>query len=101
MVKVWFVWEDPDDPTRGEPEYTLPLKQCIDQLGLDRNQWFSSLDRPPRFDGAHTDLPRDPRYVFCEVGEQEASELGWKPGFYRRELGPKEVRDRLGPPEVG
>jgi len=49
MAKVWFVRDGPK-PTSGEPEYTLPLKQCIDQLGLDRNQWFSSLDRPPRSD---------------------------------------------------
>jgi len=101
MVKVWIVWEDSDDPTRGNPEYTLPLQQCIEQLGLAKNLPRSDLDRPPRFDGARTDLPRDPRYVFCEVGEQEASELGWEPGYYRLDLSPKEVAKRLGPPEVG
>ncbi len=100
MVKVWFVREGPE-PTSGEPEYTLPLKQCIDQLGLDRNQWFSSLGQPPRFDDPGPAWLREPRYVFCEVDEQEASEQGWKPGFYRRGLGPKEVARKLGPPEVG
>ena len=101
MAKVWFVWEDSDDPTRGEPEYTLPLEQCIEQLGLAKNLPRSSLDRPPRFDGAQTDLPRDPRHVFCQVDEPEASEHGWEACFYRLDLSPKEVRKRLGPPEVG
>ncbi len=100
MVKVWFVREGPE-ATSGEPEYTLPLKQCIDQLGLDRNQWFSSLDQPPRFDDPGFAWPREYRNVFCEVDEREAAGHGWEPGFYRREISPKEVAKRLGPPGVG
>ncbi len=100
MAKVWFVREGPD-PTSGEPEYTLPLKQCIDQLGLDRNQWFSSLDRPPRFDDPGPTWPREYRHVFCEVDEREAAEHGWDAGFYRRKISPKEVAKRLGPTGVG
>ena len=63
MVKIWFVREG-SNPTRGEPQYDLPLEQCIEQLGLAKNQPRSGLDGPPRFDGAHTD-PRDPRHVFA------------------------------------
>ena len=100
MVKVWFVQEG-SDPTQGEPQYDLPLEQCIEQLGLAKNLPRSGLDRPPRFDGAHTDLPRDPRHVFCQVDEPEASEHGWEAAFYRLEISPKEVAKRLGPPEVG
>ena len=94
MAKIWYVREG-GDPTAGDD---LPLEQCIELLGLAKNLPRSDLNRPPRFVGVRSDLPRDPRYVFCEVSGQEASAYGWRPGFYRLEISPKEVAKRLGPP---
>ena len=102
MTKVWFVREGPE-PTRGEPKYTLPLEQCIDQLGLAKSHWLHGLDQGPRF-GDQTPRPlgmAQYRHVVCQVDEAEASEYGWMAGYYLLEISPKEVRERLGPPEVG
>ena len=97
MAKIWYVREG-GDRTAGDD---LPLEQCIELLGLAKNLPRSDLDRPPRFDGVRSDLPRDPRYVFCEISGQEASPYGWRPGFYRLEISPKEVAKRLAPPGAG
>ncbi len=100
MTKVWFVREGPE-PTRGEPKYTLPLEQCIDQLGLAKSHWLHGLDQGPRF-GDQTPRPlgmAQYRHVVCQVDEAEASEYGWMAGYYLLEISPKEVRERLVPPD--
>ena len=98
MTKVWFVREGPD-PTRGGPAYTLPRDSCVDQLGLAKSQWLSSLDKTPRFGDQTSRVAgvADYRHVVCEVGESEAAEHGWKAGFYRLEISPQEARNRLAP----
>ncbi len=98
MAKVWFVREGPD-PTRGEPKYVLPLGQCIDQLGLTKEHWLHGLDLKLRF-GRPANFPQELRHVVCQVDDPEASEHGWRTGYYLREISPKEVAERLGPPEV-
>ena len=102
MAKVWFVREGPES-TRGEPQYDLPLEQCIDQLGLEKQHWLHGLNRTPRF-GDQIARPlgmADYRHAVCQIDGPEASEWRWMAGYYLLELGPKEVAKRLGPPEVG
>ncbi len=99
MAKVWFVREGPD-PTIGTPAYDISLQQCIDQLGLMKNDWLHGLDQTPHFQAPRVALP-EYRHVVCEIDEPEASEWSWMAGYYLLELGPKEVAKRLGPPEVG
>ncbi len=101
MAKVWFVRHGPD-PTTGAPAYDLPLEQCIDELDLTKKHWLHSLNLTLRF-GSRTTRPAtvpDPRHVVCQVDDPEASEHGWRTGYYLREISPKEVAERLGPPEV-
>jgi hypothetical protein len=102
MTKVWFVRDGPE-PTRGEPKYTLPLDQCTDQLGLTKKDWLHALDQTPRF-GDQAPRPlgmAEYRHVICQIDAPEASEYGWRPGYYVLEISPKEVAERLWPPEVG
>ncbi len=102
MTKVWFVRDGPE-PTRGEPKYTLPLDRCTDQLGLTKKDWLHALDQTPRF-GDQAPRPlgmAEYRHVVCQIDAPEASEYGWRPGYYVLEISPKEVAERLGPPEVG
>ncbi len=100
MTKVWFVRDGPE-PTRGEPDYTLPLKQCIDQLGLTTNDWLHGLDQKTHFHARRIVAAPEHRHVVCEIDEQEASEEVWRAGFYLLEISPRQVTKRLGPPEVG
>ncbi len=99
MTKVWFVRDGPE-PMRGEPKYTLPLDRCTDQLGLTKKDWLHGLNQTPHFQAPRVAVPED-RHVVCQIDAPEASEYGWRPGYYVLEISPKEVAERLGPPEVG
>ncbi len=100
MAKVWFVREGAD-PTTGTPAYDISLQQCIDKLGLTKNDWLHGLDRTPRFQAPRSVAVPEYRHVVCQGDDQEASEWGWRAGYYLLEISPKEVAKRLGPPEVG
>ncbi len=96
MAKIWFVRRG-SEPTRVEPRYTLPLKQCVGQLGLAQRQWLCGLGQRPVID-EESPLPQDYQHVICRVDHQEASEHGWEAGYYRLDLRPKEVARRLDHP---
>ena len=99
MAKVWFVREGAD-PTTGTPAYDISLQQCIDQLGLTKNDWLHDLSLTPHFRASGTMAAPEYRHVVCQVDDPEASEWGWRTGYYLLEISPKEVAERLGPPEV-
>jgi len=100
MVKVWFVREG-SDPTQGEPQYDLPLEQCIEQVGLTKNDWLHGLDQKTHFHARRIVAEPEYRHVVCEIDEPEASEEVWRAGFYLLEISPRQVAKRLGPPEAG
>lgn len=99
MVKVWFVREGPE-PTRGGAVYELPLETCIETLGLTADDFLSGPDCTPRFGDESSRLGgiADYRHVVCEIDDTEAAVSGWNPGYYRAELSPAQVIERLGPP---
>jgi len=99
MVKVWFVRESPE-PTRGGPAYELPLKSCIETIGLAEYHWISGPEQTLRFGHQASRLGgiADYRHVVCEIEGAEAGTSGWRAGFYRVDLAPAEAVDRLGPP---
>lgn len=102
MAKVWFV-RDGYDPTTGAPAYDLPLEQCIDQLGLTKRHWLHGLDLTLRF-GSRNPRPAtvpEPRHAVCQVDDPEASEHGWRTGYYLLEISPNEITERREPPEAG
>ena len=103
MTNVWFVREDYEPPI-GAPAYEdLSVKQCIELLGLAKTHWYHGLDLTLRFGcrNPHPAAVLQPRHVVCQIDEPEASEHGWRTGYYLLELSPKEVAERLEPPEVG
>ncbi len=106
MAKVWFVREGsyPTNgaPAYGAPAYNISLQQCIDQLGLTKNDWLHGLNLKLRF-GSRTTEPAavpDPRHVVCQVDDPEASEHGWGTGYYVLGISPNEVVERLERPEA-
>ncbi len=98
-IKVWFVRDGPD-PTWDAPAYELPLKSCIEILGLTRRHWKSDLDPMPTFGDqtSRLSLFTEPRHVVCEIDEAQASVSGLKAGFYMTDLTPDEAIERLGQP---
>ena len=101
MVKVLFVKDGPE-PTRGGPAYRLSLTDCIEHIGLVKDQWLSAPDRRPRFNVDKAKLSDFIGYqhVVCEIADVEAAERGMKAVFYRLELSPEEVVTRLGPSQT-
>ena len=99
MAKVWFVREGPD-PTTGAPAYDISLQQCIDQLGLAKNDWLHGLDQKTHFHARRIVAAPEHRHVVCEIDEQEASDEVWRAGFYLLEISPRQVAERLGPTGV-
>ncbi len=73
MAKVSFVREG-SDPTTGTPAYDISLQQCIDQLGLTKNDWLHGLDQKTHFHARRIVAAPEHRHVVCEIDEQEASE---------------------------
>jgi hypothetical protein len=100
MAKIWFVREA-NDPTTGTPAYDISLEQCIDQLGLTKNDWLQGLDQKTHLHARRIVAGPEYRHVVCEIDEQEASEEVWRAGFYLLEIGPRQVAERLGPPKAG
>lgn len=94
MAKVWPVYEG-RRPTVGEPWAELPLEDAIRVLDLEPAHFLTDLSRIPKFG----DTERDRtwigyRHVVVEVGDHEAK-AGWKSGFFRSPLDPKEGYFRL------
>ncbi len=100
MAMVWFVRDGPD-PTTGTPAYDISLQQCIDQLGLTKNDWLHGLDQKTHFHARRIVAAPEGRHVVCEIDEQEASEEVWRAGFYLLEISPRQVAKWLGPTGVG
>jgi hypothetical protein len=57
------------------------LAECVQKLGLKKENYHSALDATPRFGSTNVKVT-GPRYVVIELDETEARETAWKPGFY-------------------
>ena len=97
MVKIWFVRNN-IGKTTGDSEYQLPLDDCVNRLGLSPDHFLCSIESTPEFGIDHRANFRGPSHVVCEVQDTNAVTSQWKPGFYRIQLSPEQVRERLGPP---
>jgi hypothetical protein len=97
MATVWLVSED--DQTRPSgPLRELPVGNFEALLGLRESDFVAELGMPPPSLG-----PGDPgggigafRHVIVEVDADEAAGHGWRPGFYKAPLTPREALDVLG-----
>ncbi|MDA7948125.1 MAG: hypothetical protein MPJ78_11695 [Hyphomicrobiaceae bacterium] len=99
MAQIWFLYDGPQ-PTYGKPAYRLPVTECIDKLDVFRSRFCSDLSRLPKFNVANTlGSLRGFRHSVMKLNEDEAAAFGWKAGYYRLELKPHEVMERLGRPE--
>lgn len=95
MARIWPVSEGRDH-TPPFPWAEVPLSKAIKLSELRQEDLVSSLAAPPRFADPGLDLwYAGFKHVVVEIEEDEASKAGWKPGFYKSRLTPKEVFRRL------
>jgi hypothetical protein len=97
MAEIWPVYEG-KEPTIGGPWARLPLAEAIALCELRPRDFLSDLaSRPrPRFGDADRDLwYAGFKHVVVVVEEGEGQKAGWKPGFYKSRLSPKEMFRRL------
>ena len=99
-VDIYFVREGSQEQ-RGAAAYTKPLAACVEEIGLQRGNWISPLDKSPRFGDQNVRAsPLDEyKHVICKIDAEEAKASGWKAGYYRVDLTPEEVIGRLGAPK--
>ncbi len=92
MATVWLVKDDGSRPT-GEG-CSLSLDKCVQKLGLQKNNYHSSLDAPPQFGSPNAKRVTGPRYVVVELDKGAAAD-NWKPGFYLLKLSVKDALKTL------
>jgi hypothetical protein len=95
MAKIWPVYEG-ERSTIGEPWAQLPLAEAVALFELRPNDFVSDLDVPPRFGPADRDLTYAGfKHIVVEIERNEGRHGGWKPGFYRSRVTPKDAFNRL------
>lgn len=97
MAEIWPVYEG-REPTIGDPWARLPLAEAIALCELRPRDFLSDLTaRPrPRFGDVDRDLwYAGFKHIVVVVEVDEGEKAGWKPGFYKSRLAPKETFRRL------
>lgn len=97
MAKIWFGYEG-DKALRGGPIAVRPLRWCVEELGLSKQDWKCILSVPsaPPTDNLDLQEPCEPIAVIIEV---DAFDLvgfkGWQTGYYIPPLPPEGAKKRL------
>lgn len=94
MAKIWPVY-DGLHPTRGEPWAELPGSEAIALLDLRPSSFLTASSTTPRFGDVSKDQwYRGFQHVVAELDDADATN-GWRAGFYRSDIAPREVYRRL------
>jgi hypothetical protein len=97
MAEVWFAREG-KDATTGEAAYQRPLRELERLLGLRPRHFHCPLDDSPTFKEETPGLAEAGyKHVVVKLGEEEAKDASWLPGFYELPLNPTETMKLLGP----
>jgi hypothetical protein len=95
MAKVWPVYGG-KEPTRGGPWVELALSDAIELFDLKQSDFVSDLRSTPRFGSTNLDLTfAGYKHIVVEIDDNEARSAGWKAGFYKSRIKPKEGFRRL------
>jgi hypothetical protein len=85
MAKVWLCKVGSNLASGEQPYATVPLKACINELGIASGRFLVGLDSPPHFpkniDDRLADF-RGPQFVVVRIDATEAANSRLKPGFY-------------------
>ena len=98
-VEVFFAREG-SQRRRGAAAYTMPLAACVEKITLKKQHWISPLHDAPRFGDQSAQCSHlDPyKHVVVKIDKEEAEASGWRAGYYRIDLNPKQAMERLGEP---
>jgi hypothetical protein len=91
MAEIWF-FSGVDKPVEEVEVDERPFGECVETLELSEARY---LGEDPTQQPV-TVITNQDRYLVVAVGEDEASNLGWKPGYYQSPLDPTEALQRLG-----
>ena len=99
MAQIWFLYDGPQ-PVSGGPAYRVAVAECIDKLDIFNSRYCSGLSQIPTFHEGNTLGPlAGYRHAVMKLDEEEATTFGWKAGYYRLALEPREVIARLTAPD--
>jgi hypothetical protein len=92
MAEIWVVSGTP--PVKEEELDELDFEDCVELLELSESLY---LGEDPTQAHPDPDLELGERYVIVAVAVSEASDMGWKPGYYPSPLDVDEALSRLDP----
>jgi hypothetical protein len=97
-VEVLFMREGSQHQRRAAA-YTISPDACVEKIALKKQHWISPLT--PRIgDESAQSSHLDPyKHVVVKLGIEEAKTSGWRAGYYRIDLNPKQAMERLGEPK--
>jgi hypothetical protein len=92
MAEIWFYAEG--GPWQEEELDERPFKDCVALLDLSADRYLGEDPTQPPDEQARMTIGDS--YLVVAVDEEEASAIGWRPGYYPSPLAPAEALERLG-----
>jgi hypothetical protein len=92
MAEIWFYAEG-ELKQDGELD-ERPFEDCVALLELSADRYLGQ--DPTQAPEAQAKVTAGDSYLVVAVGDEEASAIGWRPGYYPSPLPPKEGLERLG-----
>lgn len=92
MAEIWFY--SASGPVEEEELDERPFDECVSLLELTADRYLG--EDPTQALTKQTRLTEGDRYLVVAVSEQEASAMGWRPGYYPSPLEPVQALKRLG-----
>jgi hypothetical protein len=91
MAEIWFYEEgEPQDEELDE----RPFEDCVALLELSADRYLGA--EPTQAPAAEARMTVGDSYLVVAVDDEEASTIGWRPGYYPSPLPPAEALQRLG-----
>jgi hypothetical protein len=92
VAEIWF-YDKGERPQERELD-ELPFEDCVALLELSADRFLG--EDPTRSPSPEDGMTAGDSYLVVAVGKEEASTIGWRPGYYPSPLAPAEALKRLG-----
>jgi hypothetical protein len=92
VAEIWFYAEG--EPAREEELDERPFEDCVALLELSADRYLG--EDPTQSPSPEERMTAGGSYLVVAVGREEASAIGWRPGYYPSPLAPAEALQRLG-----
>jgi len=93
MAEIWF-YSEAGRPVEDEQVDERPFDECVELLELTADRYLG--EDPAKAPADENKITAGDSYLVVAVDEDEASAMGWRPGYYPSPLAPVQALERLG-----